>query len=386
MSGQNERLPPATAGARPVGEADVKLPPSPGRLDGARMKNDRIYYRWFTTDWFGSRTRAALDPATTAVYRDFIDLCMDNGDTGHAQDGGKPLSFDDLAYMLTTPRHPVEAVRGCLQTLLDREAIRHDDQGYYNSRCLVEAAWRRAQTEKARKAGKASGNARSTSVEHMLNTCSTHVAPKLNQSDPKSKTESKTEVETSDPVGSVSPPSAGTVCPQKEIIALYHSILPTRPRVAEWTVANATTLRCAWRGKAERQSLEWWTEYFERIARSAFLLGLSHSPGRTAFRQGLEWFVRPANMAKVLNGNYDDGGAGTRPAASPAAALPSPPEAAPEPEPEPTAGELAEEIAKAHMIANDNGAGRRAREAAAKRVDELTCRLATMTTDERVNP
>lgn len=92
-------------------------------------------------------------------------------------------------------------------------------------------------------------------------------------------------------------------CPHAEIIAAYHEILPELPPVNDWPDASATNLKNQWRKSKDRQSVEWWRELFGYVRKSAFLMG-----SKTDFQASLGWIVKPANFAKVVNGNYDNRG------------------------------------------------------------------------------
>lgn len=284
------------------------------------MKKDRIYYRWFTTDWFGSRTRAALDPACRAVYRDFIDFCLDCGDTGYAQDNGKPLSLDDLALLLATPRQTAAEVKDCLCTLMDRDNVLASDEGYYNARALEEAAWRRTQTAAGRKGGQASGNARSRTVEPSLNDRSTTVQRPLNHSDarvsPEPEPESEPETESKDggTIVPLSPAPPGTArraspCPLKEIVGLWNSTVTTQPPVKDgqlegWLKRHGAAIRARWQESATRQSLPWWEAYFQSIRDNAWLSGQEEGRDERCFIRGLEWFIGPKNLLRVESGEF----------------------------------------------------------------------------------
>ncbi len=95
-------------------------------------------------------------------------------------------------------------------------------------------------------------------------------------------------------------PSEETRCPHDQIIKLYREILPELPAVQEWTKERQALLRARWKEKMERQSLEWWRQYFVRIRGSDFLMGRTDN----GFVCNLEWLIRPKNMPKVLEGNY----------------------------------------------------------------------------------
>jgi uncharacterized protein YdaU (DUF1376 family) len=107
---------------------------------------------------------------------------------------------------------------------------------------------------------------------------------------------------------STAPADAGTVsghrhppCPQAEIIAAYHELLPELPPVNDWPDVSATHLRNLWRKSAKRQAVTWWRELFAYVRTSDFLMG-----EKTDFQASLGWIVKPANFAKVVNGTYDN--------------------------------------------------------------------------------
>lgn len=95
-------------------------------------------------------------------------------------------------------------------------------------------------------------------------------------------------------------------CPQQLIIDLYHRLLPTGRQVRDWTPARATALRARWRDKPQRQKLEWWERFFAYCAASDFLTGKTSSPGRKPFEVSLDWLVKAENMAKVIEGAYEN--------------------------------------------------------------------------------
>jgi hypothetical protein len=97
-------------------------------------------------------------------------------------------------------------------------------------------------------------------------------------------------------------PLARPECPHKEIIALYHEILPQCPRVRVWTPARATALRNRWNEDPERQSLDSWRTFFEYVARCDFLVG--RGTGARPFFADLEWMVKSANFTKIIEGKY----------------------------------------------------------------------------------
>lgn len=94
-------------------------------------------------------------------------------------------------------------------------------------------------------------------------------------------------------------------CPHKEIIALYHEILPSAVGVRDWTPARAALLKARWNEDIDRQNLEWWKGLFEFISKNDFLMGRTSSSGRKPFNFSLPWLLKAENFAKVREGYYE---------------------------------------------------------------------------------
>lgn len=100
---------------------------------------------------------------------------------------------------------------------------------------------------------------------------------------------------------------ATVLCPHQEIIAAYHEILPSLARVREWTPERQSFLRKRWTEKEDRQSLDWWRDFFLYVGKSDFLMGRRETK-TGAFECDLEWLVRPQNFVRVLEGRYENRG------------------------------------------------------------------------------
>jgi hypothetical protein len=112
------------------------------------------------------------------------------------------------------------------------------------------------------------------------------------------------------PIGeeSAEAPPAADHCPHADIVAIYHEVLPSLPRVREWTESRQQMLRKRWRESTDRQSLDWWREFFAYVGRSDFLMGRKPARGGEPFECDLEWLVRPRNFVKVIEGRYENRG------------------------------------------------------------------------------
>lgn len=102
-------------------------------------------------------------------------------------------------------------------------------------------------------------------------------------------------------------------CPHLEILKAWGEALPTLPQhnVNLWRGARADHLRARWREaavsegfKTEADGVEYFRRLFRYVGQSAFLTGKAQSNGRRPFVAELEWLVKPANWAKVLEGKY----------------------------------------------------------------------------------
>jgi hypothetical protein len=94
---------------------------------------------------------------------------------------------------------------------------------------------------------------------------------------------------------------------EQEIIAAYHELLPNMPAVKIWRSENRRQLNDRIRETVKRgqnaDNVDYWRRFFAKVAASDFLCGRTKDPFRCP---GLKWFIKPANFAKVIEGNYDN--------------------------------------------------------------------------------
>lgn len=174
----------------------------------------------------------------------------------------------------------------------------HDGDCWRHLRMDSDIAEYHSKQEKRSNAGKKSAESRniSTSVEQVLNKCSTGVELTINHKPLTINQEDQKQLSSA---------TQNDSCPHSKIIDLYHANLPTMPRVVEWTPARKTKLRTRWNEKSERQTLEWWEKFFGYVAESDFLCGRSKNEWTAC---NLEWLITPSNFVKVLEGNYENRG------------------------------------------------------------------------------
>ena len=204
-----------------------------------------------------------------------------------------PLPTDPLAIArLIRARDEMETVKSVLH-----EFFRLSDDGWHNQRADEDIEKFKAKQNKAR----ASADARWSNVkpgcERNANASETHDERNALQSPVPSP-----QLKANDPSDHL--PAAA--CPHTEILALYHELLPANPRIKVWDTARSSTLRARWREDAKRQSLDYWRRFFTHVAASPFLTGKVPDRNGRPFLPGLDWLLKAANFAKVIEGRYHD--------------------------------------------------------------------------------
>lgn len=108
-------------------------------------------------------------------------------------------------------------------------------------------------------------------------------------------------------------------CPVKEIVAMYHDILPEHPRVeiinsqrrgainARWADIG-TRLKATGREDSREARLEYMAQVFRRAARSSFLTGKAVCRDGKTYMATFDMLMRPNGFTGVIEGKYDDRG------------------------------------------------------------------------------
>ena len=87
--------------------------------------------------------------------------------------------------------------------------------------------------------------------------------------------------------------------PIEDIVGLYHTYCPDLPQTRKAGATLIKQITARYNEDKEHQSADWWLQYFSDIAKSDFLCGRASD-----FRASLIWLTKPANMEKVLGGQY----------------------------------------------------------------------------------
>lgn len=87
--------------------------------------------------------------------------------------------------------------------------------------------------------------------------------------------------------------------PVEDIIAAYHTYCPDLPQTRKAGPTLIKQITARYNEDKDHQSGDWWRQYFTDISESDFLCGRASD-----FRASLIWLTKPANMEKVLGGQY----------------------------------------------------------------------------------
>jgi len=91
--------------------------------------------------------------------------------------------------------------------------------------------------------------------------------------------------------------------PYRDIVGLYHDILPDLPQVKALTPARRGYIKTLW--LEDLPEFNNWTNFFNYVNKSDFLMGKAPPvQGRKTFIANLEWITKPANFLKILEGNF----------------------------------------------------------------------------------
>lgn len=93
-------------------------------------------------------------------------------------------------------------------------------------------------------------------------------------------------------------------CQHKEIIELWHELMPELTSVKTWNEKRAKMLKARWNGKDmdgnKFNNLKFWRKYFEYIRESDWLMGKTGS----GWSATLEWVITESNFNKIIEGTY----------------------------------------------------------------------------------
>ena len=98
--------------------------------------------------------------------------------------------------------------------------------------------------------------------------------------------------------GSSAKGSKSKPVPYGEIFDAYSRILHSLPQPMLRDDARKNAIRLRWQMDERFQNIDFWIKYFEYIKGCQFLMGMKGAC--------FDWFFKPANFKKVIDGNYDN--------------------------------------------------------------------------------
>lgn len=258
------------------------------------------FYKHYLGDY--SRDTADLSLLEHGAYRVLLDHY-------YAQRGDVPADLQKL-FLVCKARNAAE--RKAVTEIADRFFAVNGDGRRHN---------RRADEEIQKHAGQAESNRlvaeereRKRKERGSLNDVDNDPSTNRSTNGPPNHSQKPDKATTSDaPASEARGAAAGLPdCPQVLLVALYHDVLPTLPRMLEWNAQRQAYARSRWREKAMTEKytsvedgLAYWRRFFGYVAKSDFLMGRSEArQGRKPFLADLEWLLRPTNFAKVVEGKY----------------------------------------------------------------------------------
>ncbi len=91
--------------------------------------------------------------------------------------------------------------------------------------------------------------------------------------------------------------------PVAQISNLYHKILSELPPISYWSKKRLHLLHQRWSEDPDRQNLNFWQNFFEKVRTSDFLMGKVKGKARN-WRCNIDWLLDEEHFLKVCEGFY----------------------------------------------------------------------------------
>ena len=87
---------------------------------------------------------------------------------------------------------------------------------------------------------------------------------------------------------------------------MYHAKLPELPRIQSLTDTRKRQLKARWLS-GELPDLETWSDYFDHVRQSDFLMGKTKPyNGQKVFIANLEWITKERNFVNIWEDKYHE--------------------------------------------------------------------------------
>jgi len=245
------------------------------------------YYQFHITDFAYHTSHLSLEE--DAVYRRLLDFYYD-------REAPIPKETQPVIRRLRLVNYEAIADR-----ILQEFFVLTDD-GWHNYRADQEIIAYHAKADVARENGKKGGRPKKNNNLGESITQSVILAnPDLTQT----KANQEPRTINQEPFNTMQQ-SKIVACPIEKIIELYRSVAKRLPQPRVIPDVVKTNIAARWRQDDRFKSLDFWREFFEYCESHKFLSGqVDGRDGKPPFRANLQWVVKAANFAKIVNGDYD---------------------------------------------------------------------------------
>lgn len=256
------------------------------------------YYKWHWQTWRANRKVQRMNYIERGLYRELLDECWAEG-----------FIPDDIEKLADICGCPVDVLANAWQVL--SKCFANAGNGFlYNERLEQE----RTDMDKTRanraRAGAAGGRAKASNGAALDGNCQANASNSLANAS-KSHIEEKRREEKEIPPNPQGGDGVGRKrkvkqdnTPYEEIRQSFQTHLPTMPQpldVSEWHDTRKSQVRA--RHEENKHRPDFWNRLFAYVAKSPYLTGQTEQ----RFEATFDWLLKPANLAKVKEGNYHKG-------------------------------------------------------------------------------
>lgn len=240
----------------------------------------------------------------TIIYLKIQLLSIDNGGIIEYQ-GIEPTLKEELALILD---EEVDNVEITLNYMFLQNLIKEIDENSFlipdaserigsesDSKQRVQKYRERKKLEQAKQLAEAN---KSVTCNGDVTKCNTDIEIDIDK-EKEIDIEKETELELESPDPSGQGTTSHSYVPYQEIMRLYNETCLSYPRCRTMSEARKKAVRARFNNG---YTLDDFQELFDKAEKSSFLRGCNNNNWSANF----DWLIKDANMAKVLDGNYDD--------------------------------------------------------------------------------
>ena len=236
-------------------------------------------------------------------HTDHLDLLEDLAfrrmlDWSYLHEEPLPLDINEIAKKILMRTHT-----DCIAYVLQEFFVKTED-GYINHRIEKEVNSFKAKSEKARKSAEARWSKKETQSEGNANALRTQSEGNAKHKTLNTKQETLNNNQLKEIEANASCENDKRLSP-KQVVDLYNSkmkgLFPRQMR--ELTENRKSILRA--RIKNDLKTIEEWSEFFDLLKNSDFLMGrVEPYGGRKVFQLSLDWICKAEHFANIMEGKY----------------------------------------------------------------------------------